>query len=72
MKFTDEGYVMLSLELIDLHPDDDFASPNNMRIPHLLFRVVDTGLGMDHDTRNNLFQRFFQGQSRQVCKGSLS
>jgi signal transduction histidine kinase len=66
MKFTDDGYVMLSVELVDLHPDNDYASPRNMNIQHLLFRVVDTGLGMDADTRFKLFQRFYQGQSRRV------
>ena len=70
MKFTDEGCIVLSVEPVELHPDDDYASPHNMHIPHLLFRVIDTGIGMNPDTVHSLFQRFYQGETsfaRKVC-----
>ncbi len=62
MKFTDHGSVRLYVSLVELHPDDDFVSPPLKTIPHLLFRITDTGIGMDRDTQNNLFQRFYQGK----------
>ncbi|EGD77705.1 hypothetical protein PTSG_08798 [Salpingoeca rosetta] len=61
MKFTEEGHVVLSCSLIELHPNDDYASPEGKRIPHLLFEVSDTGEGMTDATMYNLFERFFQG-----------
>ncbi|EDQ87916.1 uncharacterized protein MONBRDRAFT_26982 [Monosiga brevicollis MX1] len=62
MKFTEQGNVELSLFCIDLHPDDDYASPSvDEAVPHVLFQVKDTGVGMDRDTMLNLFERFFQG-----------
>ena len=40
-KFTPTGTVTLSVELIELDPSDDYASPRRgARIPHLMFRVV--------------------------------
>eukprot|EP00049_Salpingoeca_infusionum_P005590 m.94034 g.94034 ORF g.94034 m.94034 type:complete len:972 (-) comp13015_c1_seq1:437-3352(-) len=61
MKFTDVGYVSLSVSLVSLHEDDDYASPRGRSIQHLLFRVIDTGEGMNQETMTNLFQRFYQG-----------
>lgn len=63
MKFTDEGHVALYASLVELHEDDDYASPPGQRVPHLLFRVQDTGAGMNAATMYNLFQRFFQGSN---------
>ena len=61
MKFTDAGHVAICASRVELHPEDDYASPPGVRVPHILFRVVDTGAGMEEDTMYNLFQRFFQG-----------
>jgi len=61
MKFTDEGSVTIAVELVELHPDDDYAAEEGMTVPHLLFRVRDTGIGMDESTMFSLFQRFYQG-----------
>eukprot|EP00045_Choanoeca_perplexa_P018154 m.280221 g.280221 ORF g.280221 m.280221 type:complete len:1327 (-) comp17732_c0_seq2:508-4488(-) len=61
MKFTNTGTVELSVTLVRLHPEDDYASPTEHQVPHLLFRVADTGAGMSKETMLNLFQRFFQG-----------
>lgn len=61
MKFTDVGHVVLSVSLVSLHETDDYASPPGETVPHLLFRVEDTGAGMNKETMYNLFQRFFQG-----------
>jgi signal transduction histidine kinase len=77
MKFTDRGSVRLYVSLVELHPDDDFVSPPLKTIPHLLFRITDTGIGMDRETQNNLFQRFYQGKvsfTRQVwhCHSEVS
>lgn len=103
MKFTDEGHIIISAELIELLPEDDYASPGRLSrpglcglapclacvhsspsspptqdpshpIPHLLFRVTDTGIGMDYQTLHNLFQRFYQGagtMSRKVGGAGL-
>jgi hypothetical protein len=57
IKFTSTGYVMLMVVPIALDPRDDYAGG----VPHLLFSVVDTGVGMDPDTINRLFQPFSQG-----------
>lgn len=61
MKFTDEGSVILAVELVELHPNDDYAAEDGLTVPHLLFRVIDTGIGMDENTMFSLFQRFYQG-----------
>ncbi len=63
MKFTDEGSVTIMAELVELDEQNDYASPSDgPRIPHILFRVVDTGIGMSKETVRNLFQRFYQGR----------
>ena len=62
-KFTDSGHVVASVELVELAPADDFASPSGETVPHLLFKVRDTGAGMREETQASLFQRFFQGQT---------
>jgi signal transduction histidine kinase len=74
LKFTPEGYVGVFVDLVALSRDRDFGSGSTSatRVPHLLFRVLDTGKGLDSATLMSLFQRFYQGQrsyTQPVCSG---
>jgi two-component system CheB/CheR fusion protein len=50
IKFTDEGVVELAIEY---HPEKR----------DLIFRVIDTGIGIPIESRAQLFQKFFQADS---------
>lgn len=63
MKFTDEGHVTVSAELVELDPQFNYAPTDRSDLPHLLFKVKDTGIGMTSETMLNLFQRFYQSKA---------
>lgn len=70
MKFTEDGHIIMSVQLVELDPLDDYSSPQDHHVPHLLFRVMDTGIGMDTETMSRLFERFYQGRITTTCKVS--
>ncbi|WP_421751800.1 ATP-binding protein [Croceimicrobium sp.] len=58
VKFTDEGYIKLKVEFLNLKGPD----------PLIYFEVRDTGIGMNHEQLDRLFQDFEQVHSESVQK----
>ncbi|MCP1611885.1 PAS domain S-box-containing protein [Azospirillum lipoferum] len=59
-KFTENGTITLSVERATPHPQNaDDATPTDM----VVFRVIDTGIGMTPDQVRRLFERFMQADS---------
>lgn len=53
IKFTEQGQITLNINLLDKTDD---------RL-HLGFEVTDTGIGIDHGTRDKLFEKFVQADT---------
>jgi two-component system, sensor histidine kinase len=53
IKFTQKGYVKLSVELVDKTSD----------VFHILFRITDTGIGISEEGKLLLFKEFSQSES---------
>lgn len=58
VKFTDEGEIVISTKILDIHED----------IVSLEFSVRDTGIGLSQDQINRLFQSFTQADSSTTRK----
>ncbi len=59
IKFTDKGYIILQVEPIELSSDKQV---------HLKFSVIDTGIGIDKNKQNILFDSFTQADSSTTRK----
>ncbi len=53
IKFTQEGHIELKVSLQDSESGD----------PQMLFEIIDTGIGIDTDIQNRLFEEFQQAES---------
>ncbi len=50
------------MDTIELDLHDDYTSPaGGPAVPHLLFTIIDSGVGMEARTLEQLFQPFNQG-----------
>jgi signal transduction histidine kinase/CheY-like chemotaxis protein len=56
IKFTDKGSVKLLIEVVNVSPEDKTFT--------LLFRVIDTGRGIDQSQMDRIFKPFMQQSSR--------
>ncbi|HIJ59100.1 MAG TPA: PAS domain S-box protein, partial [Nitrospirae bacterium] len=59
IKFTDEGYVLIEVNVED--EEDNFNKA--LGIVTLRFEITDTGIGMDEKTLSRIFQPFVQADS---------
>jgi signal transduction histidine kinase/CheY-like chemotaxis protein len=67
VKFTSDGKVILRISN-DVH---NFNLSNNCQSQYLYFEVEDTGLGIEEEDLENIFQPFFQSESgRQAYEGT--
>ena len=64
LKFTEEGYVEVSLEILPRQPED----PNSID-GWVQLKVRDTGLGMSPEQQSTIFQRYRKGSHRQAGSG---
>ena len=55
VKFTQKGVITLAVDVEPSYADE--------ALPHAVFRVQDTGMGMSHDQMERLFEAFYQVQS---------
>ncbi len=58
IKFTDSGYIILSAKKIY----------SDSKIINIQFSVEDTGIGIDNDYKDKIFEAFFQGDSSKTKK----
>jgi len=52
IKFTDDGYVKLSVRLVDAN--------ESLNRPHLLLEIIDTGIGIEKKKIKQIFNEFWQ------------
>ncbi len=64
LKFTEEGYVEMSLEISPPKPED----PDTVT-GWVTMKVRDTGLGMSKDQQETIFQRYRKGSHKQAGSG---
>ncbi|TXD41173.1 protein kinase [Lujinxingia vulgaris] len=80
-KFTEEGEVTLSIELIDApqHPtlplndadapaDGTDGTGNTLEESWLSFKIADSGIGMTPDDLERLFEAFYQADQRSISR----
>ncbi len=64
LKFTEEGYVELSLEISPRKPGDP-----DLVTGWVTMKVRDTGLGMSREQQETIFQRYRKGSHKQAGSG---
>jgi signal transduction histidine kinase/CheY-like chemotaxis protein len=58
IKFTEQGWISLEAEQLDLAPCTD---QENLLVTFILFKIKDTGRGLDSDQLRSVFEAYAQG-----------
>ncbi len=62
------GRLIIETSTVDVNPQDAVENSDMARGPYVLLKVMDTGIGMDQETRQHIFEPFFT--TKEVGKGT--